>query len=254
MSDTHCGCRSGLTPPDFWYNIIKNPKTILEKTHNKYALIQREMWSWYISELKTLGKIDYLFHLGDAIDGTGYKNGGIELLSSDIDQQCEIAAKCIKQANAKEIVMIHGTNYHTGEHETKIAEMVGAKIGNHEFVSVYGNIFDLRHKAGRSSVPYSVGNMPKQKLWNLMYKERDQQPSTNIMLRGHTHYDSFTGDSKFLAVSLPGLQGISLYGIKECSPLVSIGLTSFDVYENGEYSWKFHIANLPYQKVNVISL
>jgi predicted phosphodiesterase len=89
-------------------------------------------------------------------------------------------------------------------------------------------------------------------MWNSIWAERELQPKSDILLRGHVHYDYFTGSSDFLAVVCPGLEWTNRYGARNCTSLVTVGLVVFDVEEDGNYSWEYKIAKLPTQKAKVV--
>jgi len=256
ISDTHCGAPCGLTPPDWQWPFLKSAKDEYIVRRNKYARIQSEMWNWYTKTLKDLGEIDVLIHLGDAIDGNNSKMGGVENLVVDRNQQCDMASTCIKVAKADKKFMIYGTGYHTGnneDYEELIAKEVNADIGSHSWIKINGKIFDCKHKLGNSSMPYTRGTaISKEKMWNSIWAERELQPKSDILLRGHVHYDYFTGSSDFLAVVCPGLEWTNRYGARNCTSLVTVGLVVFDVEEDGNYSWEYKIAKLPTQKAKVV--
>jgi hypothetical protein len=259
MADNHAGLETGLTPPSWQYRYINGTKDNNIKRRNRIFAIQNEMWNWYENIVKSLQPIDILFHLGDCIEGFGKKNAGTELITSDMIKQCEIASECINMVNAKEKILTFGTAYHSGaevDYEEIVAKNVNAsKIGSHEWVSINGIVFDLKHYIGNSNSPYNRGvSVAKDQLWNLLWAEKNLAPKSDILLRGHVHYDYFVGNSDFLAMTLPGLCWGSKFGNRICKGLVSIGLTVFDVYPNGHYDWHYEIARFQSQKPKVIEL
>ena len=264
ISDTHCGHRAGLCSPDYQYEIKKNPRSQTIRDRNKFAVIQREIWSWYAKTMKDLQPIDTLFHLGDCIDGNSPKNSGIEEMEVDRLKQCDIAVDCINESKAKNIILIRGTDYHVGgstEYENVVYDRItppgSKKIGNHEWVEFFDGkiIFDLKHKVGNTTVPYSQGtSISKDRYMNLLWAERDLQPKANIFIRGHIHKDFFAGDSDFLSLSMPSLQWTTNYGAKVCSSRVSVGLAVFDLCSDGTYSWCFKLAKLNSMKTSLIKL
>jgi predicted MPP superfamily phosphohydrolase len=257
ISDTHCGHITGLTPPE-WHMSTNNKSSSFFQKKNLYAKLQREMWKWYVDVLKSLQPIDILFTLGDLIDGRGEASGGTELITTDCNEQCEIAIECLKPVNAKEVAMVYGTPYHTGkrtDYEDVIAKEFNATIDDHLFVNVNGTVFDLRHKVGNSSVPYGRSNqISRQKLHNIVWADKDLQPNSDVILRGHVHCDTFVGDHSWLGMTVPGLQWYSKYGCRQCDNIVNIGLTYFDVDGKGGYTWGQEIAKLGEQKAQVLKL
>ena len=123
ISDLHCGHAVGLTPPA-WQWAVDGDTT---EHRAKFGRVQREVWDWYSQTIGSLRPIDILAVNGDAIDGTGVRSGGTELLTTDRQVQTDMAVKSIQEASAKTIVMTYGTAYHTGDAEDwedRVAEHV----------------------------------------------------------------------------------------------------------------------------------
>jgi hypothetical protein len=108
-----------------------------------------------------LKPIDILFVNGDEVDGKGKRSGGTELISTDRSVQAEMAAFCIQYIGAPKVVMTYGIPYHVGaseDWEDIVAEKVSAvKISSQEWPQVNGVTFDLRHKVGNTTIPYTKG-------------------------------------------------------------------------------------------------
>lgn len=260
ISDTHCGHLAGLTPPGYRSDTSDSPDSDFVRRRNKFARLQIECWDWYKKSIDSLGKIDILFHLGDCIDGPGRKSGGTELITSDITEQCEMAEKCILAAHADKIIMVYGTPYHVSSEnmdaEDIIAKSVNAyKIGSREWVTIYGVTFDLKHKVGKTSIPHGQGTMlAREWLWGQLWACRKLQPESDIYLRGHIHDETKIGRHDWEAISLPGLQWSTKYGTREISGVASIGITVFDIFEDGSYQWFWKIANLESQKAHALKI
>ncbi len=231
LGDLHCGHKAGLTPPEWFSN-----------KHNwKLRQQQEEMWNTYCEMLNSVGEVDILFVNGDSLDGKGKRSGGTELLTTDRNEQCELAVRCIQEVNAKKIYMTYGTPYHTGnqeDFEDTIAKDVGAIIKDQLFVEINGLVFDVKHAIGSSSVPYSRGTAPsKAKTWNREWAEKNNQPKADIFLRSHVHYDNFTGNSKYIAFTLPALQAPDTkFGGRKCEATVSFGMSNFKIKEGDTVS------------------
>ena len=244
ISDMHCGHVVGLTPPS-WDN--DRPKAHLKKAH----IMRRAIWDYYVSTLKSLQPIDILIVNGDCVDGRGEKSGGTELLYIDRDDQVEMAADCIMEAAANKVVMSYGTGYHTGKEEDwerQIAKKVKAtKIGSVDTIEVYGIIFNYRHFVGGSQVPYGRATaIARDRTWNVLWAERGEYPKADVIIRSHVHYHEFCGNSQFIAMTTPALQGYgSKYGARNISGIVDIGLVHFDVEQGGEFRWEAHVVRMP---------
>ena len=244
ISDLHCGHIVGLTPPG-WDS--ERPRDQLKKAHS----MRRIMWDFYSGELKKLRPIDVLIVNGDCIDGRNEKQGGTELLYVDRNDQVDMAADCILEANAKTVVMSYGTGYHTGKEEDfekAIADKVKAKkIGSVDAIEVNGVVINYRHYIGGSQVPHTRHTaVARDRLWNVLWAERGEYPLADIIIRSHVHYYDFCGSADWLAMTTPGLQGYgSKYGARTMSGLVDIGFVYFDIMGKGDFTWDKRIVRMP---------
>ena len=249
MGDLHSGHRVGLTPPRWQWSL--NPK---------WGPVQSQLWDAFTNIVDSLKPIDILFVNGDCVDGKGIRSGGTELITPDRKEQAEMAAECINYIGAEKIVMTYGTPYHTGvseDWEDIVAEKVGAEeIGSHLWPQVNGVVFDLKHKVGNTTVPYSKGTaISKERLWNLLWNEHDEQPKANIILRSHIHWYFQCGDADWQAIYLPALQGMgSKFGGRQCQNIVHFGAVHFDIEDNGRVNWKPHIVRISTQRRGVLPL
>jgi len=238
ISDMHCGHLVGLTPPAWRVSRARMPVV--------YA-VQREMWNFYEATLRALQPIDALLVLGDCMDGRGQRSGGTEQITQDMREQRRIAAACIETAKARQTVMVYGTPYHVGpegeDYEQDLADELGATIGGHEWAEAHGVVFDLKHKVGGSQIPHGRHTaIARERLWNVLWHERELAPKAQIILRGHVHYFNYCGGVDWLGITMPALQGPgSKYGVRQCSGTVHFGLISFDIDKDGSYTWQPHL-------------
>jgi hypothetical protein len=246
ISDLHCGHRAGLTPPEWQSEIKPGSKT----QHNKFAILQKEIWDWYAKTVDSLRPISRLIVNGDAIDGKGEKSGSSEAKEADRLEQIEMAAACIKYVKAKKVLMTYGTPYHTGrteDFEALVAERVHAvKIGSHEWPIIEGTkrpIFDIKHKVGRSQIPHGVFTAPaRARLHNVLWAEAGLQPKADIFIRSHVHYHAECSGPGWRVITTPALQGFGdKFGARECEAIVHVGLIYIDVFEDGSYQWTYKL-------------
>lgn len=244
IADTHCGHIFGLTPK--YYQMQKNG----DSRWNKAVELQHELWDWFVGTLKSLQPIHLLIANGDMIDGTGHRSGSTEQITTDRIRQAKMACECINKAQAAHVVVTYGTSYHTGDAEDMeeiIVDRVGAdKIGSHEWPEVNGVIFDVKHYLGSSSIPHGRHTaISRDRLWNVLWAERGEQPKAQIFIRSHVHYFQAVVESGWMGMTTPALQCMGTkYGARRCSGHVEVGLVSFDIDQNGKYSWETHIAQL----------
>ena len=259
LSDFHCGSVVGLTPPAWW--LAEKSDDDSRTKRQKYATIQRALWQFYETEIKRHGPYDVLLLNGDAIDGTGYRSGGTEQVTTDREEQAEMAVVCARKAIGKgtKVVMTYGTGSHTGESEdfeNIVASNLNAlNIGSHEWVEVEGVMFDLKHHCASSAIPHGRHTAPaKERLWNVLWNETEMAPKADVVIRSHVHYHSFCGGADWLALTTPALQGLGTkFGSRRCSGLVDFGFIVFEV-QKGTYKWHPVIAKIKAQKATAIKL
>lgn len=262
ISDTHCGHQAGLTPPEYQYKRIPKAKDQAVKRRSHFALLQKEMWNWYEEEIKKIRPLDFLFSVGDLVDGPGKKSGGTEQISADENVQVEMAIRVLELCRAKRnnIVMTYGTPYHTGtecDYEDQVASALNAKIGSHEWVDINGLIFDLKHKVGRSGIPHGKGTaISKEWLTGELWALMDMAPRSGVYVRAHVHYPFYVGDPSipYLAMITPGMQWSTKFGSRQAVGTVAAGFIYFEISDKGEYTWQYKIAKLPSQKVQALKL
>lgn len=242
LGDLHCGHHAGLTPPSWWVS-----KSVKPSVHE----MQKQCWQWYAKQAKRVGHVDVLICNGDAIDGKGDRSGGTEQLAPDMLDQCDMAVDCLNTWNADRCLMTCGTSYHTDsktgeEMERLVAKALNAEIHSHYYADLCGVIFDLRHSIGGSSIPHGRGTaLAKEKLWNILWAEREQVPKAQVVIRSHVHYHSFIGGPGWLAMTLPALQAPgSKFGAKMCSGVVDFGFVEFDINKGRIDRWEAHTVTL----------
>lgn len=243
VADFHCGHLVGLTPPGF--DADREPQR-----HREFYDMRRTIWRWFKRTVTKLAPIDILIVNGDAVDGKGPASGGTEQLYADRNDQAEMAAAVIRTIDAKKVVMSYGTSYHTGREEDwedAVARDVGAeKIGGEDTIDVNGLLINYRHHIGRSSIPHGRHTASaKERLWNVLWAERDEYPKADVLIRSHVHYFGFCGGQDWLALTTPALQGYGTkYGGRRMTGTVDIGAIVFDVTKRGEYKWYPEILKL----------
>jgi hypothetical protein len=244
ISDKHCGHLVGLTPPE--WQIPYSPTSRSQRS--KFARVQHEVWDWYVSTLKLIGPVDHVFSLGDDIDGDGGRSGGSELITTDRDEQSDMAVACNGQIKVRKTgIMVYGTPYHTGQkedYETQIAREMGWKIGSHEQPTIAGKTFDLKHKVGSSrkkELRYTA--IANEIVANREWAQAGQQKLADCVIRGHVHYYKYIEDEDSIGVVCPAMQGYgSKYGARQCSGRVNIGLLLITI-RDGEITVNKYLAD-----------
>jgi len=246
ISDLHCGHKVGLCPPSHFPS-SKKPE----------GVIARRLWNEF-EKIVPRG-CDILIVNGDAIDGKGERSGGCEQITTDRDEQADMAAEVIRYVGAEAVVVIAGTPYHTGQDEDwekGIAKDVGAiKFGSHETIRVEGVDFDVKHFVPGSQVPHGRHTaIARDRLWEGLWAEYEERRRADVIVRSHVHYHSFCGGPGWLALTTPALQGLgSKYGSRKCMGIVDFGLTVFEC-NKGEYKWEARCKRIAEQQRKPVSL
>lgn len=250
LSDLHCGHVAGLTPPA--WQLPLDPEA---GVRHALALAQREAWEWYRAAIAGLQPFHAVFFLGDAIDGRGEKSGGCELLTTDREEQCRMAARVLKEPGCGNGAMVYGTGYHVGDKEqweNLVARELKWPVGAHDWPRINGVTFDLKHHLGSSQIPYGRHTaVSRDRLQNILWDRDGAQPSSDIIIRGHTHYYQFAGGCdgnpprRWAALTCPALQlPKTRFGDLRCSATVHFGIVTFDVAADGSWDWQERIAPL----------
>jgi len=240
LADSHCGHRSGLTPPEWRLN-PDNPHD------RKWAALQRAQWDWFHRKITHLQPFWLLLSLGDLVDGKSERAGGRDAIRLQREEQTQMAQQIIEYIHPREKEMVYGTRYHVRDWEDEVARMTDAKIGAHGWPEIYGVVFDIKHKIGRSTIPHGrMTALLRSKLWNELWAARGRQPNANILLRAHVHYHMQYSDAHNFMATLPALQGVgSEYGAEQCEGLIDYGFMTFDIKPSGSWTWQSHLAELP---------
>lgn len=230
LADLHCGCKSGLTPPEWFCN----------ESNKKRREVQEELWNWFLNTLnKEIGYVDAVVVNGDAIDGRGVRSGGTELMTSDLFKQVKIAERCLKEVQADKYYFIQGTDYHVSndgnDFEILLADKFNGIIKDHLWLNVNGCTFDFKHKVASSSVFQGrVTPLLKEIQWNREWSKDGSAPRADILVRSHVHYHNMVTDNEsYIAMTTPALQvADTKFGGRQCSGTVDLGMVLFEVPEN----------------------
>jgi hypothetical protein len=248
FGDTHCGARTGLTPPGHQQHVDDDnawPEFLSDDIRRKFCDTQTKTWRWVKAKWQKLGPIKLAICNGDAIDGCGFRSGGQEQITPEHSIQATMAIKAFSVIEAKNWCFTFGTPYHTGRSshaELQIAQWFKnrpgvdqVKVGAHEWPEVNHYTFDVKHKVGGSTTPYGRGtSIMKEDLWNQTWHAMGGQPRADILIRSHVHYYQpmwrvVNGRRKFMS-TLPALQALGTnYGGEQCSGTVDYGFCYIDV-------------------------
>jgi hypothetical protein len=194
-SDWHCGSRQGITHPDFI------PKAMTP------ALLP--FWHWF-EGVAGATKWDAHLHLGDTVDGQAFKDAAVGQITTDTDEQAEMASAVFSVIQAGSHHMVYGTPYHTaGSHsfEDTVARLVHADIRDSQYLKAGGLRISARHVVGRSDTPYSQETLAhKEAVRDLYQALQDKTEPADIVLRGHIHTYAWMDDGDGYSGVVPCLQ------------------------------------------------
>jgi hypothetical protein len=253
ISDTHCGSLVGLTHPRW--------QTKKDQKREHWGKIQKECWSAFDKLLRSLAPFHVLLVNGDCIDGTGHRSGGTEQITTDREEQADMAvaitdhARLVCGAKSLKIAGTYGTGYHVGDAEDfeNIVASRGKwdKIGGHEWYDVNGFVFDMKHHLGSSGIPHGrFTAIARDALWATLWAEKGVRPNPDCIIRSHVHYHGHIGAPGYLAMTTPALQAMGTkYGERRCNGIVDWGLIHFDVDGKGNLEdWQAHTMQIEAQR------
>ena len=263
LGDIHAGHRVGLTPESYDQRPSKLGNEVTERYKrqvSRWYKIRRALWREYENLVNYLagpstlnGRELIVVCNGDMVDGTGYRSGGTEQITTDMSIQADIAISCLAKWQASKYYLTYGTASHTGtsmDVEDMVADALDAPIKSHLHLDVNGVVFDIKHHpASGSSMPHTRKGPTVDALHNMSWAKEGLQPEGDVFIRNHLHWFKYTGDHNQLCIQMPALQGMgSKYGARRCHAPVHWGLAWFDVDADGSYSWDYAIKTIEEQK------
>jgi len=189
VGDLHCGSRYAIKHPDF----------------GKLNDVQKILWKKWNEMIKDVGKIDYLFVMGDAIDGI---NGDTEI--SDIGEQVNCAVKLLSMIKVKrDIFLVYGSGFHVEKDyvvdgDKLVAEKLGARKSgfnlNLEFEK--GNVVNLGHAI--SGYGFNKTSGISKEILNALVNEKELgSEDIKVLIRGHLHIFSLLEWKNKTAIIVP---------------------------------------------------
>ena len=151
ISDTHCGCRVGLFPPEPM-RVDGGGQYVPSDFQLKMWSLWRSFWDEWVPEVTKKEPYD-IVHNGDAIDGVHHRS--TTQISQNIEDQRRIAERCLErevercQKKGGTYYHIRGTEAHvgqSGEFEETLARNLGAKPNKEKQHAR----FDLWKRVGQS--------------------------------------------------------------------------------------------------------
>lgn len=223
ISDTHCGCKLALCPPD--------GITLDEGNQIQPSAFQRWMWKqweyfWNVFVPETIhDEPFYLIHNGDALDGMHH--GTTTTFTNNWNDQIKIAHEVLKPVvdRAERYYHIRGTEAHVGpsaQYEEMLARMLGAfpdDTGNYARYELWLKmgvqndilLHALHHIGSTGSQAYESTAVNKELMESYVEAGRWGRRPPDVIIRSHRHraYECKIPSAKGSAYSIvtPAWQG-----------------------------------------------
>jgi hypothetical protein len=235
VSDLHCGSEVALR----------------SKPANKTQEGLKAAWKDSIKWVEV--RPDLLIVNGDANDGQDRK--GLSIKENDVPWQIEEAEELVKMWNPKQVAVVEGSAYHTGDtvqYERFLAgylDREGIPATFHtKFRAKINGWFKLqaRHKVGRSVVPWGIHTAPSRSQTNQVINAAIEAKSKgapidwpHLSIFSHVHYWSYSESAQGAVMTTPCWKAIGdRYGDTQCDGHVDVGVVHITVGNKGEWSWR----------------
>jgi hypothetical protein len=260
IADLHVGSRVGLC----------NVKSKCVPGGDAAAPIRAAIYDkWVEATQGPWAKPDVLFFLGDAIEGQNKKGFGFGTWTTDLLEQCDMAADLIRMWKARQVYMVRGSGYHVEVGGgLQCEEYIGRELesvpvpsqdktvtakpersGWHWYVTLGGVTFHLSHKVGISTV-FHYKSTPTAR--EMLYAKLNDQlrhevggAKTSVILRAHAHYYNLVEYSSTLGVVCPCWKGLDDFAMKMGAIALSpdLGYLGFEC-KDGERRMERHLFQL----------
>jgi len=204
----------------------------------------------FMANRDLIGKIDYLFLMGDLADGSNPLERAEDAIAEEKLQK-QMAAEYVRTfKGSPKIYALRGSPYHRGRGSTNIDELIAHEVGAVEdqygkqasprwLLDVEGVRFSLAHKTtvSRSAWQYRATPLGIRLVLSRLNKlERDATPF--ILIRAHCHTFTYLGFKTQLGLTCPCYSTDSTFVQAEMSENTpDIGMVYFEV-DDEKFSWK----------------
>jgi len=261
IADNHAGSPYGLSKPCYLHRPFKKEGVYKDWTATKLYLHNRlrqqgmDFANAIKKAIKDLPKIDYCYIVSDTVEGSKDKEGGAELLTTDMSKQEDMAVDVLDdiltEVGRPKVWGVRGTRFHvTAKGGRESDDGVYDRLPNMQgyddvmFVENAGLIWKLQHFVGRSSTfQGKQTHVVKQLIQNTLGVAMEKEHDADVLLFGHVHYcvgASFPMSHK-RGYTLPCLK---LRG-------ESYGRQYNDFYDVGLLFWKQDKEGAPLQEYSV---
>lgn len=187
LSDTHIGSRFGVCPTGYVTEATKNPimanpgQENLAASFEKYWLKMEEM------------KVDTVFLIGDIMAGTNFKEQGVYMMTTDINEQVAMATLLLKKhCTNKKTYVWSGTPYHESRdyriHESLAKDLGGRFMGSISNMMIVPSkkTVHVRH-ATTSALVYPETVLGRDIIFLKEAEALGKVPKVDAIITGHRH-------------------------------------------------------------------
>jgi len=223
--------------------LVPKDSPVASPSHTVAGRCQEQLRDFYYSLLSRYHRPDLVVVDGDAIDGPGRKNHGMEQLTTDMAVQSDMAYEALAPWSPTDgYRVLSGSGYHVdgyGAMERTLASRLGARYSDDDYFTVEGVPMHARHfvsVSGSQNTQASLLSSDAIKM--ILARETIQYPEARVIVRAHVHSYMYVGTGRWIAMTLPALQlPFGIYGSRIPPKVYDVGLVIMDITKSGGISW-----------------
>ena len=264
VSDLHSGSAFALIPPHVLQRPYSNkPKNWTERKFEAFNAAREtssQLWHSYMSIVRKLPPVNYIYVLGDTVEGGRCS----ELIMQNTDSQTDVSIATlmpiVKRCPRAKWYGVSGTPRHVttddnreldDETYDKLSyECNVAGVESHVLFGEFGGlVWRLSHFVGRSGTPYGKQTpVSKELIANTLKTAMHVEHDADVVLFGHTHYCVSSGFpmSKKRGYTCPALKARGESYGRKFNDFYDVGLLMFKQEREGaplqEFPFKIPVA------------
>lgn len=216
VSDLHVGSHVGLLCPG--YRTIA--ATEAERQTVQLNPLQHWLWSCWSDGAERVAEIcgndPYALLLnGDAVEGDHHRTWQIWSRNPDDHVAAAITALHPYSEPAEEVIVISGTECHTGLSEVMLAKSIGAHVADLACIRIHGTLIEARHHTGATSRVWLESGGPMRDMNNRRLEcARKGHEVPQGALYAHRHTGGWADDGYGFAAVTGAWQALTRHGKK----------------------------------------
>lgn len=185
VSDLHVGSTSAIMPP-----VVELGPTATRDTRTVHASpTQLEFYEAWCDVVKTAGRCDACFVMGDCVDGVDRKSDGFSAWTTDRRAQITTAADLLSMVKTRKYYGVEGSRYHVDSNtsaDLAVMDALRGAFGTDFAVMVEETRIHLCHAIGHTTSPVSKATAPAKEAAHAELS-RPVYGKFDLLLRGHRH-------------------------------------------------------------------